>query len=164
MLAVPRPLQLERILPMVSSLGISTLVLCGANKVEKMYFGSHLFREPETLRAKLVEGLCQCGDTALPNVIVARQLKRFLEDDIDTLFPSDRWARVVAHPRRLGDMERYQRELIRSVTCCPPADTGVLVTVGPEGGWDEPYELELLSAYGFQVCAQVAGVERGYAV
>lgn len=33
MLAVPRPLQLERILPMVASLGVSTLVLCQARKV-----------------------------------------------------------------------------------------------------------------------------------
>lgn len=34
MLALPRPLQLERILPMVSSLGVSTLVLSTAKKVE----------------------------------------------------------------------------------------------------------------------------------
>lgn len=33
MLAVPRPLQLERILPVVASLGVSTLVLCQARKV-----------------------------------------------------------------------------------------------------------------------------------
>lgn len=33
MLAVPRPLQLERILPVVASLGVSTLVLCQAKKV-----------------------------------------------------------------------------------------------------------------------------------
>ena len=33
MLALPRPLQLERILPMVSSLGVTTLVLCHASKV-----------------------------------------------------------------------------------------------------------------------------------
>ena len=33
MLAVPRPLQLERILPVVASLGVDTLVLCQAKKV-----------------------------------------------------------------------------------------------------------------------------------
>lgn len=33
MLAVPRPLQLERILPIVASLGVTTLVLCQAKKV-----------------------------------------------------------------------------------------------------------------------------------
>lgn len=35
MLAVPRPSQLERILPIVSSLGVTTLVLCQARKVRK---------------------------------------------------------------------------------------------------------------------------------
>lgn len=50
LLAVPRPLQLERILPVVSSLGIGTLILAGAAKVEKGYFGSHLFRKPHELR------------------------------------------------------------------------------------------------------------------
>ncbi|CAN0381249.1 unnamed protein product, partial [Discosporangium mesarthrocarpum] len=59
MLAVPRPLQLERILPMVSSLGVRTLILTNASKVEKMYFGSHLLRDPGSLRAKMVEGLSQ---------------------------------------------------------------------------------------------------------
>lgn len=35
MLALPRPLQLERILPMISSLGVTTLVLCTASKVRR---------------------------------------------------------------------------------------------------------------------------------
>lgn len=37
----------------------------------------------------------------MPEVVVARRLKIFLEDDIDSLFPRDRWVRVVAHPTRL---------------------------------------------------------------
>lgn len=39
-LAVPRPLRLERILPVISSLGVSKLFLTGAEKVEKQYFGT----------------------------------------------------------------------------------------------------------------------------
>lgn len=38
-LATPRPLRLERILPIVSCLGVRKLVLVGAKKVEKDYFG-----------------------------------------------------------------------------------------------------------------------------
>lgn len=34
---------------------------------------------------------------------------------------------------------------------CDPADAGILVTIGPEGGWVEPDELELLQSFGFQV-------------
>lgn len=38
----------------------------------------------------------------------------------------------------------------------------MLVTVGPEGGWDEPHELDLLQSFGFQVptCA-LALLSRG---
>ena len=38
-LAVPRPLRLERILPIISCMGVNKLFLVGANKVEKDYFG-----------------------------------------------------------------------------------------------------------------------------
>lgn len=37
----------------------------------------------------------------MPEVVVARRLKIFLEDDLDKLFPRDRWVRAVAHPTRL---------------------------------------------------------------
>ncbi|CAM9944393.1 unnamed protein product, partial [Hapterophycus canaliculatus] len=63
MLAVPRPLQLERLLPVVASLGVTTIVLCQAKKVPKFYFGSHFFRDPPSIRAKLIEGLSQVSKT-----------------------------------------------------------------------------------------------------
>jgi hypothetical protein len=44
--------------------GVDRLFLVKAAKVEKHYFGSHLMRQPEVLRAKLVEGLTQVGATA----------------------------------------------------------------------------------------------------
>ena len=53
LLALPRPLQLSRILPMVSQLGVDQLILTNAKKVPKDYFGSHIFRKPEVLRGKL---------------------------------------------------------------------------------------------------------------
>lgn len=43
----------------------------------------------------------KCGDTVLPDIIVARRLKVFLEDDLDTIFPKKSWVRAVAHPTRL---------------------------------------------------------------
>ena len=39
-LAVPRPLRLERLLPIISSLGVGHLMLIDAEKVEKDYFGT----------------------------------------------------------------------------------------------------------------------------
>ena len=70
-LALPRPLQLGRILPMISQMGVDKLVLTNAQKVPKDYFGSHLFRKPEVLREKLIEGLCQCGDVRRKSCAVA---------------------------------------------------------------------------------------------
>jgi 16S rRNA U1498 N3-methylase RsmE len=40
-LALPRPLRLERLLPVISCMGVGRLVLIGASKVEKGYFGKH---------------------------------------------------------------------------------------------------------------------------
>ncbi|CAM9161963.1 unnamed protein product [Ectocarpus sp. 4 AP-2014] len=200
MLAVPRPLQLERILPVVASLGVTTIVLCQAKKVPKFYFGSHFFRDPPSVREKLIEGLSQSGDTVLPEVMVARRLKIFLEDDLDRCFPRDRWVRALAHPTRLpaqvarcaggeataaataageegmgvgagevaataqvGRVDGVESDgaataptpalrfsQIEPPKGCDPADVGVLVAVGPEGGWVEPDELQLLQSFGFQ--------------
>ncbi len=83
-----------------SSLGVGTIVLSNAAKVDKGYFGSHLLRDPLKMRKKLVEGLMQSGDTSLPRIVVAKRLKVFLEDEIDVMFPSETHTRVVAHPRR----------------------------------------------------------------
>ena len=47
-----------------SQMGVDTLVLTGAAKVEKDYFGSHLVRYPERLREALIEGLAQVRGSA----------------------------------------------------------------------------------------------------
>ena len=95
-LAVPRPLRLERILPVVSCVGVGRLVLIGASKVQADYFGSHLFRRPEQLRKGLVEGLSQAAsDCLVPDVLVRRNLKKWLtSQEFDNLFPSDTYQKV----------------------------------------------------------------------
>lgn len=152
-LALPRPLQLGRMLPMISQLGVDQLVLTGARKVPKDYFGSHLFRKPHALRERLVEGLCQAGDVRLPKVHVAKQLRFFLEDDLETMFPREEYARVIAHPRRAND----PTEPLRMGDIVFPGESGasnkparVVLAVGPEGGWQEPGELDTFQSLGFQ--------------
>jgi hypothetical protein len=44
----------------------------------------------------------QSGHTALPKTVVARRLKVFLEDDLDTLFSRDTCLRLIAHPTRIS--------------------------------------------------------------
>jgi RsmE family RNA methyltransferase len=147
-LALPRPLQLARMLPMISQMGVDQLILTGSRKVPKDYFGSHLFRKPEVLRERLIEGLCQAGDVRLPKVKVVKNLRTFLEDEMDTLFPSDTHARVIAHPQRVADTsEPLRMGRIEFPSNLPPR---VVIAVGPEGGWEEPGELEQFQKLGFQ--------------
>lgn len=155
-LALPRPLALARILPMIGQIGVSHLILTSARKVPKDYFGSHLFRKPNELRKLLIEGLCQSGDVRIPKVTVVRHLKPFLDEKLDTMFPKDEWARAIAHPQRLETDSLPCR--LRDVTF---PDTlfsegklnrqpKIVLAVGPEGGWTEPEELDYYQDCGFQ--------------
>lgn len=150
-LALPRPLQLGRMLPMISQMGVDTLILTEARKVPKDYFGSHLFRKPEFLTERLIEGLCQSGDVQLPKVRVIRQLSHFLNNELDCIFPANEFARVIAHPQR-GLFEKKGTR-IREVQfpCSSEGRRRMLVAVGPEGGWEEPDELDRFTHdHGFQ--------------
>jgi 16S rRNA (uracil1498-N3)-methyltransferase len=145
-LALPRPLQLGRILPMIAQLGVYHLVLTESRKVPRDYFGSHLFRKPQELRLRLVEGLCQAGDVKLPQLHVVRNLSRFLEEDLDTLFPPQDYARVIAHPQRDPKSPELR---MRDVKFPNEKSSRIVVAVGPEGGWVEPDELERFQRHGF---------------
>jgi RsmE family RNA methyltransferase len=141
-LALPRPLQLGRMLPMISQMGVDTIVLTAAEKVPKGYFGSHLFRNPHILTEKLVEGLCQAGDVRLPTVHVTRNLINFLSrGELDAMFPPSQYSRLIAHPHRPGSVANRIRDSVQL--------DKVVIAVGPEGGWVEPGELELFQRHGF---------------
>lgn len=149
LLALPRPGQLERMLPQIAQLGVGSLILCGAAKVEEGYFRSHVL-EPETLEQLLAEGLAQAGDTQLPRVVVAPRLGDLLCDggQLDGLLPRHDVLRLVAHPGRDGvnatEIHRLEPQLLG---IDPPRR--LLLAVGPEAGWDEPAELDLLTDAGF---------------
>lgn len=175
LLALPRPLQLRRMLPMISQFGIDRILLTNANKVPKDYFGSSLLRKPGNVRDLLVEGLSISGDVSLPDVIITRRLRSYLEDELDDMFPVGEVARVIAHPRRrrtdvvsdsedcgnreddMGtDRETRDDDGTRKMSDVVfPNDDGkrprrMLIAVGPEGGWEEPYELDMFDRCGFQ--------------
>lgn len=160
MLALPRPLALARVLPMISMMGVDHLILTSAQKVPKDYFGSHLFRKPNEIRKLLIEGLCQAGDVKIPTVKVVNRLKPFLEDDLDVLFPKDEWARVIAHPLRkqsddddgvhIEDISFSKSAMRMDDIEFPSSSKKILLAVGPEGGWSEPYELDMFRKLNFQ--------------
>ena len=132
-LAPPRPRVMKRLLPQLASLGVGTIVLVGAKKVEKDFWGATLLKE-ENYRPLLVDGLMQAGTSALPRLETRRNFRAFVRDELDAMFPTRR--RVVAHP--------YGCE---GRGACA-AEGRLLLAVGPEGGWTDE-EVSLLESHGF---------------
>lgn len=131
-LALPRPKMLRRILQTVASMGVAKLVLVNSFRVEKSFWQTP-FLQPEAVREQLILGLEQARDTVLPEVILEKRFKPFVEDRLPRLSQSS--VKLVAHP---GDYAACPRALTEPVT----------LAIGPEGGWIE-YEVEKLQQAGF---------------
>ena len=135
LLAMPRPKVMRRLWPVLASLGIGHVFISNAWKVERGYFDTPAL-SPETIRAGLLEGLRQAGDTLLPGVTIHLLLRPLLEDHLPTLPPYDR--RWIAHP------DPGTPPPLSSLAT--PGRT--LLAIGPEGGWI-PDELSLFRRHGF---------------
>ena len=133
-LAPPRPRVMKRLLPQLASLGVGRIVLVGAKKVEKDFWGATLLKE-EIYRPLLIDGLMQAGTTALPTISTVRNFRKWLRDDLDREFPSPR--RIVAHP--------YGAD---SAPDLVSPSGRLILAVGPEGGWTDE-EVALLEEKGF---------------
>lgn len=136
LLAMPRPKVMNRLWPVLASLGVGRILISNAWKTERNYFDTHVL-EPEHVREGLIEGLQQARDTRLPQVSVHKQFKKLVEDKLEALGPYA--ARLVAHPGAASSLSLGGL----------PKDARVLLAVGPEGGWTE-YELQLLGDHGFK--------------
>lgn len=131
-LAPPRPRVMKRLLPQLASLGVGTIVLVGAKKVEKDFWGATLLKE-ENYRPLLVDGLMQAGTSVVPRIETRRNFRRFVGNELDFLFPTAN--RVVGHPGGAPN--------------APAQKPGrLLLAVGPEGGWTDD-EVSLLESHGF---------------
>jgi RsmE family RNA methyltransferase len=136
LLALPRPKILKRLWAPLASLGLNKIIIVNAEKVERNYFDTHWLKQ-ENYHSLLVEGLVQAGDTLLPEIIVHRRLKPFIEDELDTLLPDS--TRILAHPRtdkKICDIKTN-------------SNRQTLLAVGPEGGWNE-FEINLMQQHNFQ--------------
>ena len=136
LLALPRPKVMKRLWAQLAALGVGRILLTNAAKVERFYFDTHVL-EPGFYNTRLIEGLQQACDTRLPEVRIIKQLKPFLEDELDSLCPDG--LRLLADPS--GE---------RSLLDAGWSGAGhVLLAVGPEGGWT-PYEIGLFRENGFE--------------
>jgi len=168
-LALPRPRFLERILPQLPPLGVRKIFLCGADRVEKSFFGSQLLKKENYLPV-LVEGVEQGGGIVVPEVRVERSLRRLLQEVKDGY-----GCKLVAHPGEMSHSHGWKLDVPvmeeeRSTSNVqhstsneekPPRPRGnaplgtppqegnlMLVAIGCEGGWTDR-ELAWMEEAGF---------------
>ncbi len=131
LLALPRPKMLKRVLQTVAAMGVPRLVLLNSYRVEKSFWQTP-FLDPGAIREQLILGLEQARDTVLPEVIIEKRFKPFVEDRLPVIAAGT--LGLVGHP---GDYSACPRALSEPVT----------LAIGPEGGWI-PYEVEKLGEAG----------------
>ena len=132
-LAPPRPRVMKRLLPQLATMGVGRIFLVGAKKVEKDFWGATLLK-PENYRPLLIDGLMQAGTSILPTLETRRNFRKFVKDELDTLFPFS--TRIIAHP--YGGTQTLKHSNTQTL----------LLAVGPEGGWTDE-EVALLEEHGF---------------
>ena len=138
-LAPPRPRVMKRLLPQIASLGVRRIVLVGAEKVEKAFWGAQLLKE-EIYRPLLIDGLQQAGTTAVPTIETFKSFRHFAERKLDARFEGQ-GVRIVAHP--------YGARGTRALPAVSrPSPQVPVLAVGPEGGWTDE-EVERLEEKGF---------------
>ncbi|RJX76198.1 16S rRNA (uracil(1498)-N(3))-methyltransferase [Pseudomonas sp. LS-2] len=130
-LALPRPKMLRRVFQTVATMGVPKVILVNSYRVEKSFWQTP-FLEPSAIREQLILGLEQARDSVLPEIVIEKRFKPFVEDRLPAIV--DGTLGLVGHP---GDF-----------AACPRAvDEPVTLAIGPEGGWI-PYEVDLLRASG----------------
>jgi len=135
-LAMPRPIMLRRILKQATVLGVKRFYLIRSRRVEKSFFQTTLL-QPQKLREILVRGLEQAMDTRLPEVLVYRRFRPFVEDVVPSFVPS---CRLLAHPGETAGLPDLFLEQKIQPDC--------ILAIGPEGGWSD-YETQRFLEQGF---------------
>lgn len=138
-LALPRPIMLKRILSQVTALGVGTIHLINASRVEKSFWEAGIL-QPEEYRTHLLHGLEQAVDTRLPTIQIHSKFKPFIED-IFPSFAENYHQLLLAHPtgrKRLDNIIDNKNGRIA-------------LAVGPEGGWIDS-EVEKFQEQGFHSC------------
>ncbi len=130
-LALPRPKMLRRVFQTVATMGVPKVILVNSYRVEKSFWQTP-FLEPAAIREQLILGLEQARDSVLPEVIIEKRFKPFVEDRLPAIVSGT--LGLVGHP---GNFPACPRAVEQPVT----------LAIGPEGGWI-PYEVDLLHASG----------------
>lgn len=137
-LALPRPIMLNRVLSQAASLGIKRIFLVNAARVEKSFFSASALA-PAALEERLRLGLEQGIDTVMPEVTIHPRFRPFVGDHLPALtaeFPTG----LLAHPAATATLAQQ---------LSPPPAGQVLLAIGPEGGWVD-FEVAQFRSRGFR--------------
>ncbi len=130
-IALPRPKMLKRILQTCATMGAKRIILINSYRVEKSYWQTPLLND-ENIREYLTLGLEQAKDTVMPEVILEKRFKPFVEDQLPDICKNN--LALVAHPN--------------SEHSCPKSiNEECTLVIGPEGGFI-PYEVDKLNQAG----------------
>ncbi len=139
-LAMPRPIMLQRILTQVAALGIGRIFLIHANRVEKSFWESGLL-ENHQYQAYFRQGLEQAIDTRMPHLEMHRRFKPFVEDFLPEITGGYQF-HLLAHPYNQASLAEILTD----------GSGRILLAVGPEGGWVD-FEVEMFRRQGFSCCS-----------
>jgi 16S rRNA (uracil1498-N3)-methyltransferase len=151
-LALPRPPMLKRILFSAAMLGVKKIIILNFNRVEKSLWNSSSLR-PQAIHEQLVLGLEQAKDTVMPEVILKKAFKPFVEDELPGLIKGK--LALVAHPDKeisspKGTIPSIPKSCVKwrnGFGRGDLSDTPIILIIGPEGGIID-YEIGLLKAAG----------------
>ncbi len=118
---LPRPIQANRILKDLSSLGLSRIVLCGTELGEKSYADSDLYLKGD-FRRPLLEGAEQAGSPRLPEVSTSPSLKAALRE-------------LAGLPGARVALDPYRSRGPLGAWLPGDGDGAVLLAIGSERGW-----------------------------
>lgn len=133
-LALPRPKVFKRMLPGIVTMGVESVIIVNACGVHRNYFDTHWLEQPAIDRLRML-GLEQGGSSVYTRVVVRKQLRPFLEDELRA--PDEDSVRLVCLP----DADVSWRNAVIE-------GRKLWVAVGPETGWTA-HEQELFSCAGF---------------
>ncbi|MCI5227370.1 MAG: RsmE family RNA methyltransferase, partial [Candidatus Electrothrix sp. AX2] len=99
-LALPRPIMLQRIVKQATVMGVRRFHLIRSAKVEKSFFQTPVL-QPDKIKELLLEGLTQAVDTRLPEVLIHHRFKPFVQDTVPTLIGDGLLAQLGVTPRKV---------------------------------------------------------------
>lgn len=155
-LGFPRPIQANRILKDISSLGAAQIWLTVTELTEKSYMKSDIFANREFSSA-LIEGAEQAGNPRLPEVKTFWSLKRALDalDALDTNNAAEKQGLSELIPQFAASGTRialHPDSQAVPISALSLLEKPVTLAIGSERGWTEQ-EAALLQHYGFTICS-----------